>query len=67
MRRLTASLLALTGLCSLALTATSASAAPPTISEPSVSHPTTTSATLEAEINPQGQKVGYRFEYGPAD
>jgi sugar lactone lactonase YvrE len=27
---------------------------------------TSTSATLEASINPQGQKVGYRFEYGTA-
>lgn len=67
MRRLTISLLALTGLCSLALGATGAFAAAPTIPLTTISQVTTGSVTLEADINPQGKAVGYRFEYGPED
>ncbi len=54
-------------LCLLALGATSASAAPPTIVSTGFSEVTTDSATLEAEINPNGKPTLYRFEYGPED
>jgi sugar lactone lactonase YvrE len=45
----------------------SASAAPPLIISTSFSHVTTSSAMLEAEVNPEGKKISYRFEYGSAD
>jgi hypothetical protein len=44
--------------------ASSASAAAPTIVKTSVSGVSTSSATLEAEINPQGLETEYHFEYG---
>lgn len=49
------------------LAVSSVSAAAPTIVKTGVSEVTTTSATLEAEINPQGKVTKYRFEYGTAD
>jgi hypothetical protein len=67
MRRLrTPITLALT-LAFLSLGASSAQAAPPTIPYIGVSEATTTSITLEADINPQGKGVSWHFEYGPAD
>ena len=54
-------------LCLAALGATSASAAPPAIIKTTVSEVGTDSATLRAEINPQGQEGTFRFEYGPED
>jgi len=43
-----------------------ARAAQPTITNTSVSGITTTSATLQAEVNPQGKATKYHFEYGTA-
>jgi hypothetical protein len=51
----------------LGLGAASAFAAAPTISSTSVSAVTTTTALLEAGINPQGEATTYHFEYGAAD
>jgi sugar lactone lactonase YvrE len=48
---------------SFALSAT-ASAAPPKVLSTSVSHVGTTSAELQASVNPEGEKISYRFEYG---
>ena len=67
MRRLTASLLAVTGLWALSFGAPSALAAPPTVSGLKISGVTTESVNLEADVNPQGKIVTYHFEYGPAD
>lgn len=53
-------------LTALAIGATGASAAP-TILSTSVSEATTSAATLEASINPEGKATRYRFEYGPAE
>jgi hypothetical protein len=47
----------------LAFGATSASAAAPTIIGTAISSPTTSTVTLEAEINPQGKATLYHFEY----
>jgi hypothetical protein len=57
----------MTALCWLSFAAPTASAAPPTISRTTVAGVTTTSATLAADINPQGKAGFYRFEYGPDD
>jgi hypothetical protein len=54
-------------LLSLAIVASSALAAAPTIGSTGVSAVTTKSAVLEAEINPEGEATTYHFEYGPAD
>ncbi len=51
----------------LALWAPSASAAPPKVTSTSFSAVATTSATLKAEVNPEGNTAQARFEYGPAD
>jgi hypothetical protein len=69
MNRLTAFLAMATALALLTLTLApaSASAAAPTIEATPVSGVTTTEATLEAEINPQGKTTKYHFAYGPAD
>jgi hypothetical protein len=67
MRRLTTSLAFATALCCSALGAPSAFATAPTISLTTFSSVTTSSVMLEAEINPQGAKTTYHFEYGPAD
>jgi virginiamycin B lyase len=45
----------------------SALAAAPKVLSTSVSHVTTGAAMLEAQINPEGSKVEYHFEYGPSD
>jgi hypothetical protein len=69
MRRLKAPLTtasAAAALALLAIAAPSASAAP-TIAKTSVSHVSATSATLQAEINPEGKATKYHFEYGSAD
>jgi WD40-like Beta Propeller Repeat len=63
MRRFTASLLAISALC-LVAGVTNAAAAPPAILGVHFSHVTTSSALLQAEINPQGKETKYRFEYG---
>jgi hypothetical protein len=67
MRRLIAPLLTTIGLCSLAFGVAGAQAAAPTIPLLTLSHTTTTSAVLEAEIDPQGKATRYHFEYGPGD
>ena len=54
-------------LATVLLLPAAAQAAAPTISSISFSAPTTTSATLQAEINPEGKATRYRFEYGPED
>lgn len=59
---LAAALLALLGSA-----AAPAQAAPPTIVATGVAAVTTTSARLEASINPNGRATTYRFEYGPED
>ena len=67
-RRAQATAIALaTAFCIGALATPGASAAPPTILATSFSDVTTEGVSLEAEINPQGKAVLYRFEYGPAD
>jgi hypothetical protein len=55
--------------CALAclLLPAAANAAPPTILSTHVSNASTESATLNAQINPQGKATQYSFEYGPAD
>jgi hypothetical protein len=62
MRRLAITLATVTALC-LVLCA-SALAAVPLIPKTGFSHVGTTSARLEAEIDPQGKTTKYRFEYG---
>jgi len=47
--------------------APSVSAAPPTVTATHASGVTTTSATLNATIDPGGKGTNYRFQYGPAD
>jgi hypothetical protein len=42
----------------------SASATPPQVISTSVSHVGTTSARLQASVNPEGKVISYRFEYG---
>jgi hypothetical protein len=42
-------------------------AGPPQILETSFAEVTTTSATLQAKIDPNGKATKYHFEYGPAD
>jgi hypothetical protein len=54
-------------LCSMALTATSASAEPPTIVGTSFTPTSTSSAILKAEVNPGEKASSYHFEYGAAD
>jgi hypothetical protein len=54
-------------LLALALFSASARAAAPLIESSGVSGVTSTSAVLEAKINPQGALTRYRFEYGPED
>lgn len=56
-----------TGFCFLVLAASSAQAAAPSIVKTGVSEVTSTSATLQAEVNPEGKVTQYRFEYGTAD
>ena len=51
-------------LCALAFSPTAASAAAPQISGVGVSSVTSTAATLNAKVNPQGKFTNYRFEYG---
>ncbi|MDX6602313.1 MAG: hypothetical protein QOF13_1515 [Solirubrobacterales bacterium] len=53
-------------LAALAIGAAGASAAAPAILGTSVSEVTSSSATLEASINPNGKATLYHFEYGPA-
>jgi hypothetical protein len=52
-------------ICVWAISAAGASAAAPQISGATVSAVTSTTAVLEADINPQGLPTTYRFEYGP--
>jgi len=66
-RRLTAPLALAAALCAFAAAPAGASAAAPAVLLTTVSHVTTTAATLEAEINPGGNKTNYHFEYGPSD
>lgn len=54
-------------LCVLLIAVGNATAAIPQLSKVSVSAVTSTSAVLEAKVNPQGQETTYRFEYGPED
>ena len=56
-------------LAALALMAppASANAVPPTITETTFSAVTTTSALLEATVNPGGKSTPYHFEYGTTD
>jgi hypothetical protein len=61
-----ASMAVLVTLCAMFVGAQSASAAAPQIVGLHTSDVTATSATLEAEVNPQGSETLYRFEYGPA-
>jgi hypothetical protein len=56
-----------TGFCFLLFGASSALAAAPMIVKTGVSEVTSTSAMLEAEINPEGKAIRYHFEYGTAD
>ena len=65
MRRLMAPFLASLGLCSLAFGVSGALAAAPTVSRRR-SPASPTSATLEADVNPQGKATPYHFEYGVA-
>ena len=61
---------ALAALCFCAIAASSALGeppAPPMITAVKVSEVTSTSATLEAKVNPEGLSSSYRFEYGLAD
>ena len=51
----------------LALLPATANAAPPTITETTFSKVTTTSALLEATVNPGGKSTPYHFEYGTTD
>jgi hypothetical protein len=44
-----------------------ASAAAPLLSKVSITSVTATSATISAEVNPQGKKTIFRFEYGSED
>ncbi len=46
---------------------TQALAAPPTVVKQSFSGVTTTSATLEGEVNPEEKATEYHFEYGTSD
>ncbi len=57
-------MIALTALCLWAITARAVEAAPPAVTGLAVSAVTSTSAILEANVNPQGAKTTYRFEYG---
>jgi WD40-like Beta Propeller Repeat len=68
MRRFTTSLATALALTLLTLAPASATAAAPTISGTTVSEVTSSSATLEAKVNP-GNKANtkYRFEYGTED
>jgi hypothetical protein len=47
--------------------AASAAAAPPQLDKVHVSEVASTTAVLEADINPQGKATGYFFQYGIAD
>lgn len=58
---------ALASLCGLLIGATGASAAAPQLSKVGVSAVTSSSAVLEAKVNPQGKETTYRFEYGLED
>jgi hypothetical protein len=51
----------------LALAPASACAAAPAISHTTTSQVTTTSATLEAEVDPEGKATQFHFEYGLGD
>ena len=53
-------------LCVLGVMAASAAAVPPTIVKTTVSGVSTTSVTLEAQINPNAKATKYHFEYGTA-
>ena len=53
-------------LVALAINAAGASAAAPTILATGVTEVSSSSATLEAQINPNGKATRYHFEYGPA-
>jgi hypothetical protein len=50
--------------CLLACSAPAAGAAPPVIGEESVADIGSSSATLLAQVNPEGTETTYRFEYG---
>lgn len=54
-------------LCALMFGAVRASAVAPIITGTAVSGATSSSAILEASVNPNGKATRYRFEYGPAD
>lgn len=56
-----------TAVALVALGASTASAVPPKVLSTSFSHVTSSSAVLEAEVNPEGKALAYHFEYGPAD
>src|SRR6476469_6064459 len=62
-----AAMAAIGAFMALAILATGARAATPLIEGVGVSDVTTTTATLEARINPQGALTRYRFQYGPQD
>ena len=47
--------------------ASALAAAPPMLGETSVLEVNGDSATLQAEINPEGSETAYRFEYGPSE
>jgi hypothetical protein len=51
----------------MAIGASSASAAAPTVEEEYVVNVSSTSATLNAKINPGGSETTYRFEYGTSE
>ncbi len=51
----------------LSVTASAHAAGPPLIKSTSFSQVTTTSAVLEAEVDPNGKATKYHFEYGSAD
>ncbi len=54
-------------LCAWVMLIGTAAAAPPTIAKTTASKVTSTTATLEADVNPGGKLTRYHFEYGTAD
>lgn len=59
--------LLLGALAALAFSPSSALGGPPVVLSTSFSHVTTTSALLEARVNPEGKTISYSFEYGPSE
>src|SRR6187399_1791718 len=66
-RRGRAGMGAIAALSIFAIGAQGAAAAAPHVGEVEASAVTGTTATLKAEIDPQGKNTTYRFEYGPED